>query len=115
MTNAHQLPELGFHLFRPTIVEARLMTAKQAEDAVYVATLADELCGIERRIRVREEALEPVPQSECESTASQPAEEEHTAEWIRTKCRELDSRLRRIERFERAGETAKSAKPARRR
>lgn len=97
MANAHQLPELGFHLFRPTIVEARLMTAKRAEDVVYVATLAEELRGIEREIRLREVALEPVAGSRHESIASREPEEEHTAEWIRGKCRELDARLRRIE------------------
>ena len=107
MTTAHQLPELGSHLFRPTIVEARLMTAKQAQDAVYVATLAEELRGIERKLHAREDALKSAGGSEHESIAAQPTEEECDAEWIRTKCRELDSRLRRIEKIERSRVTAR--------
>ena len=105
MTNAHQLLELGVHLFRPAIVEARLMTAKQAKDAVYVATLAEELCGIEQKIQVREEALQVAAEAKREMTARR--QEEHSAEWIRSKGRELDSRLRQVEKLEKRRDNAK--------
>jgi len=98
MTNKGRLPALAFHLFRPAIAEARLLTDKRAHDAVYVATLAAELAAIDRKLSAMERALEPETlQNRDPASVLGPApEEERSAQWIRTKCRELDSRLRRI-------------------
>ena len=94
-------PVLGVDVIRAALVEAKLMTPKRARDAVYVATLAEELRGIEEQIAKLEEAMHlgsacapelppqksPRPASDCDCNA----------EWIRTKSGELDLRLRRIE------------------
>src|SRR5271157_772935 len=47
---ANPLPHLVHYVIRPTLVEAKLMTEKHARDAVYVATLTEELRNIELKI-----------------------------------------------------------------
>jgi hypothetical protein len=46
---ANYLPELALYVIRPALAEARLLNEKHARDAVYLATLAEELLNIERR------------------------------------------------------------------
>lgn len=121
MTNSRNLPALASHLFRPVIADAKLMTEKQANDAVYVASLAAELAAIDRKLCAMEQALDPETlQNRDVACASGPAlEDERSAQWIRTKCRELDSRLHRIADFEdcldgHPGPSAVESKPNRR-
>jgi len=92
------LSQVASYSIRPALVEARLITEKHAGDAVYVATLAEELRNIEAKIA----AMEEVAQFGCSAAAIQigsllAAEDSPDANWIRTKSRELDARLRRVE------------------
>jgi hypothetical protein len=114
MTNARRLPASALHLYRPAIAEARLMTDKQARDAVYVATLAEELAAIDRKLAAMEQALSPetLPNRDAASAPGQAPGGERSAQWIRTKCRELDSRLHRIASLEK--NSLPSRAPARR-
>jgi hypothetical protein len=98
MTNTKRLPALALHSFRPAITDAKLMTEKQALDAVYVASLAEELATIDRKLSAMEQALHPesLQNRGCACVSGQPPEQQRSALWVRTKCRELDSRLHRI-------------------
>jgi hypothetical protein len=99
-TKASSLPSLECHLFRPAIVEAKLMTAKHARDAVYVATLAEELSVIDTKLSAIEEKLQVGPAPNPETARPRPCrmpEGGPYANWIREKSCELDVRLRRIE------------------
>ncbi len=91
---------LATYLFRPAIVEAKLMTAKHARDAVYVATLAEELRAIDSKLSAMESAqqveLPPDPEAARPRPCRMP-EDGPDADWIREKSDELDLRLRRIE------------------
>ena len=97
---SNHLPALALHVMRPALVEAKLITAKRARDAVYVVTLAEELRSIEEKIAAMEEALPLALEQEdvlagekaCRATLDAP-----DANWIRAKSSELDQRLRRIE------------------
>ena len=95
-------PALAVHVIRPALVEAKLMTAKRACDAVYVATLAEELRTIEGKLAALEEAMhlssEDAPQLPSHEPPCPGPEGDWNAEWIRMKSGELDLRLRRIER-----------------
>jgi len=99
---ANYLPALPVHVIRPALVEAKLITAKRARDAVYVATLAEELRNIEGKITLLEEALnlgpERVPEFPSQDRECRTPEGDPDAVWIRTKSGELQLRLRRIER-----------------
>jgi hypothetical protein len=102
MTNAkaNSQPFLASHVFRPALVEARLMTAKHARDAVYVATLAEELSVIDTKLCAMEEALQVNSASNLQAARPRPCrmpEGGPDANWIREKSSELDLRLRRIE------------------
>jgi len=95
---ANPLPHLVHYVIRPTLVEAKLMTEKHARDAVYVATLTEELRNIELKIAATEETM----QMGSLTDSSQPGpgrvpREWSDAGWIREKSSELDRRLRRIE------------------
>jgi len=95
---ANALPHLVHFVIRPALVEAKLMTEKHARDAVYVATLTEELRNIELKIAATEETL----QLGSASDSSQPGPSRDLrdwtdARWIREKSCELDQRLRRIE------------------
>ena len=74
------------------------MSEKRACDAVYVATVAEELRNIEKTIAVLEIVGHPV----TDESASQipplaPPEDLPDAEWIHRKARELRDRLRNVE------------------
>jgi hypothetical protein len=98
---ANHLSALAVHVIRPALVEAKLITAKLARDAVYVATLAEELRTIEGKITAMEEALhlgpEGTPELPSQDRRCRIPEGDSDAVWIRTKSGELDLRLRRIE------------------
>ena len=92
------LRELASYAIRPALAEAKLMTKKHACDAVYIATLADELRGIEAKLSAFERDLELSPgngltKPEVPAAVSEPP----NADWIRTKSAELDARLHRVE------------------
>jgi hypothetical protein len=95
---ANHLPDLASYVVRPALVEAKLMTEKHARDAVYVATLIEELRNIEAKIAATEEALQfgsfatSIQHRPCCAPKDRP-----NAKWIREKSSELDLRLRRIE------------------
>ncbi len=91
---------LATYLFRPAIVEAKLISAKHAHDPVYVATLAEELRVIDSKLSAMEMAhqgdLPPDPEAGRPRLCRMP-EGAPDANWIREKSGELDRRLRRIE------------------
>lgn len=119
MTNSRRLPALALHLFRPAIADAKLMTEKQAHDPVYVASLAEELATIDGKLCAMEQTLDPeaLHNRDIAYVSGQAPEGERSAQWIKTKCRELDSRLRRIANLEErldSGPSALKATPHRR-
>lgn len=101
MTNqkTEHLPHLVSYVIRPALTEAKLMTRKHARDTVYVATLTEELCGIDAKLAELEKDMQL-------STSTQPmtvsplaaAPEPPDADWIHAKSAELEARLHRIER-----------------
>ena len=97
---ANHLPALPLHVIRPALVEAKLMTEKHARDAVYVATVAEELRSIEGMIVAMEDALHVSAEADQEVTSpacSCGTPNDPDASWIRAKSGELDRRLRRIQ------------------
>jgi hypothetical protein len=99
-TKTTSLPYLASHLFRPAIVEAKLITGKHARDAVYVATLAEELNVIDTKLSAMEEALQVNSPHYLDAARLRPCrmpEAGPDANWIREKSGELDLRLHRIE------------------
>jgi hypothetical protein len=103
-TNKQVVTVLGSYL-RPAIVEAKLMTDKHACDEIYVATLAEELRTIETKIALSEKLLG----IEAEQRPCRAYENPSQAAWIREKSVELDRRLRRVERTNRAVAGSSSA------
>lgn len=102
---ANHLPALVLNVIRPALVEAKLMTAKRAHDAVYVVTLTEELRSIEQKIAAMEEALHLVSRQEDALAGGNiclPPQHGPDANWIRAKSSELDQRLRRIEQSNRS-------------
>jgi hypothetical protein len=98
VTATNHLPDSGFFFVRQALVEARLMSAKRACDAVYVATLAEELRNIEKKIAAFEQAHRSTIDESSTRIPPLPAPENSTdAEWIRRKARELELRLRGVE------------------
>lgn len=96
------LPDLASYVIRPALVEAKLITKKHAGDAVYVATLTEELRGIEAKIAAIEEAAHLGSSAAAVELGPRRAPEHRPdADWIRTKSRELELRLRRIEQVSR--------------
>ena len=95
---ANHLPDLAHYVIRSALVEAKLMTEKHARDAVYAATLTEELRNIEVKIAATEKALQlgsfaaSIQHRPCCAPKDRP-----DAKWIREKSSELDLRLRRIE------------------
>jgi hypothetical protein len=86
-------PVFGLLALRPALTEAKLMTEKHACDAIYVATLAEELRRIEAEIARAEQMLHLAPADHPGCTpAATPS-----VGWFREKSAELDLRLRRIE------------------
>ena len=92
------LSQVASYAIRPALVEARLITEKHAGDAVYVATLAEELRNIEAKIAAMEKANQfGLSVAAIQIVPLLGAENSPDANWIRTKSRELDARLRRVE------------------
>jgi hypothetical protein len=95
--NTDQWTSMVSYKIRPALAEARLMSKKRARDAVYVATLTEELCDIETEIAAVENDLQ-LSFSEAtkeEAPALPPGVPD--ADWIHTKSGELDARLQRIQ------------------
>lgn len=96
---ANHLQALSLYVIRAALAEAKLMTEKHARDAVYVATLAEELRSIEVKISSMEGALQlcsleedtAVMEKACHAPQTNP-----DANWIRSKSGELSRRLRRV-------------------
>lgn len=82
---------------RPALAEARLMSKKRARDAVYVATLTEELRDIEAEIAAVENDLQLSPAADTKNEMPAPPPEVPDAEWIHTKSGELEARLHRIQ------------------
>ena len=83
---------------RQALVEAKLMSEKRACDAVYVATLTEELRKIDKKIASFEQTRHSVVDES--STHAQPfsaLEDLPDADWIHQKARELELRLRGVE------------------
>jgi hypothetical protein len=95
---ANHLPGLALSGIRPALIEARLISEKQARDSVYVVTLAEELRTIEAKIAAMEEASGVGSSSDADHDMGRHASEElRDANWIRTKSSQLNQRLHRIE------------------
>jgi hypothetical protein len=89
-------------------VEAKLMTPKHACDAVYVATLAEELSAIDTKLSAMEATLQVDSTGEVDAARPRPCrmpEAGPDADWIREKSSELDLRLRRIEKSKAHGKS----------
>ena len=98
VTVMNHLPEPGFFFMRQALVEARLMSDKRACDAVYVATLAEELRSIEKKIAALEQIRRsPIDENLTQVSAVPAPEDLPDADWIHRKARELELRLRGIE------------------
>jgi hypothetical protein len=98
VAHVNHLPEVGFLFMRQALVEARLMSEKRACDGVYVATLAEELRNIEKKITALEEARRPsLDESSTRDSFLRAPEDLPDAEWIHRKARELGLRLRGVE------------------
>ena len=94
----NHFPEPGFFFMRQALVEARLMSDKRACDAVYVATLAEELRNIEKKIAAFEQIRRsPIDENLIQVSAVLPPEDLPDADWIHRKARELELRLRGVE------------------
>jgi hypothetical protein len=92
------LQHLASYVIRPALVEAKLITRKHADDAVYMATLAEELLNIEAKINAMEEAAHfGSPAPAVQGGDRRGPEDWSDATWIRTKSCELELRLRRLE------------------
>jgi hypothetical protein len=84
---------------RQALVEAKLMSEKRARDAVYVATLTEELRNIEKKLASFEQTRPSVVVDESSTQAlpfSAP-EDLPDADWIHQKARDLELRLRGVE------------------
>jgi len=94
----HSLQDLASYVIRPALVEAKLITMKHADDAVYMATLAEELLNIEVKINAMEEAARVGSSVSAVHGGDRRGPEDWSdATWIRAKSCELELRLRRIE------------------
>ena len=94
----NSLRHLASRVIRPALVEARLITNKHAGDAVYMATLAEELLGIEAKLAAMEVAVQLGSSAPAaRSSDCREPEDWSDASWVRAKSRELELRLRRIE------------------
>jgi hypothetical protein len=96
--NTNSISHVASYAIRPVLVEARLITEKHAGDAVYMATLAEELRSIEAKIAAMEEFNHLGPSMAAIRIGPLlTAEDSPDAIWVRTKSRELGARLRRVE------------------
>jgi hypothetical protein len=114
VTGTNHLPDDGLSFMRQALVEARLVSEKRACDAVYVATLAEELRNIEKKIAALEEACRSVVDESTTKVLSLPSREElPDAGWIHRKARELGLRLRSVEQASKQGRIADTTSAAR--
>ena len=98
VTVMNHFSEAGFFFMRQALVEARLMSDKRACDAVYVATLAEELRNIEKNIAALEQIRHsPIDENITQVSAVPAPEDLPGADWIHRKARELELRLRGVE------------------
>ena len=86
-------PALRLLALRPVLTEARLITEKHARDAIYVATLAEELHRVEAKVALVDELLQLGPPDEPNCTPGNAP----NVDWFHQKATELDRRMRRIE------------------
>ena len=94
----NQLPDPGFFFMRQALVEAKLMSDKRACDAVYVATLTEELHNIEKKIAALEQIRRtPIDENLTHVSAVPAPDGLPDADWIHRKARELELRLRGVE------------------
>ena len=92
------LRQIATYVIRPALVEAKLITQKHAGDAVYMATLTEEMLNVEAKIAAMEEAAQADPAAAAvQFGAPRGPENWSDANWVRTKSCELEQRLRRIE------------------
>lgn len=97
-TKASRLRNPATRFIREALVEGKLITEKCARDAVYLATLAEELHSVEAKISAMETAANLTSVADVAKTVPHDANVDlPDAHWIRTKSCELDKRLRRIE------------------
>jgi len=92
VTGMNHRSDAGFFFMRQALVEARLMSDKRACDVVYVATLAEELRNIEKKIAALEDGRSPASDESLGCPDDSPG-----TEWIHRKARELAVRLRCVE------------------
>jgi hypothetical protein len=98
VTGVNHLSDAGFFFMRQALIEARLMSEKRACDAVYVATLTEELRNIEKKIASFEQTRRSVVDESSTQAPPLPAPEDlPDADWIHQKARELELRLRGVE------------------
>lgn len=98
VTGINHLPDPGFFFMRQALVEARLMSEKRACDAVYVATLTEELRNIEKKIAAFEQGRRSsIDENLTQVSAVPESEDLPGADWIHRKARELELRLRGVE------------------
>ena len=95
--NTDQWTSMVSYKIRPALAEARLMSKKRARDAVYVATLTEELRDIEAEIAAVENDLQLNPAAGIENETLAAPPELPDADWIHTKSGELEARLHRIQ------------------
>ena len=98
VTGINHLPDPGFFFMRQALVEARLMSEKRACEAVYVATLTEELRNIEKKIAALEQGRRSSIDENLTRVSAVPAPGDlPDADWIHRKARELELRLRGVE------------------
>ncbi len=95
--NVDQWTSMVSYRIRPALAEARLVSKKRARDAVYVATLTEELRDIEAEIAAVENDLQLVSSGEAKDEATAGPPEAPDADWIHSKSGELEARLHRIQ------------------
>jgi hypothetical protein len=95
--NTDQWTSMVSYKIRPALAEARLMSKKRARDAVYVATLTEELRDIEAEIAAVENDLQLSSAAGTKDETSVPSPQLPDADWIHTKSGELEARLHRIQ------------------
>ncbi|HUI83348.1 MAG TPA: hypothetical protein VL240_03945 [Candidatus Binatia bacterium] len=95
---ANYVALMADYLFRPAIVEARLVNEKHADNPAYVAALASELQEIEQRMSAMERSLQI--NMGGEDSRPRPCRMPETGpnvRWLRDLSGELINRLHRLE------------------
>ena len=98
VTGVNLPPDARLFFMRQALVEAKLMSEKRACDAVYVATLTEELRNIEKKIASFEQTRRSVvDESSTQAPPLLAPEDLPDVDWIHQKARELELRLRGVE------------------